>query len=79
MVAAFKNGGYSCKVLGASFRTVDQIKRLAVTGCQAVTVAPEMFDTLIAHASTVQTMENFKSLWTEKFHEAQISDFIPAE
>ena len=35
MVTAFENGGYPCEVLAASFRTVDQVKRLAVEGCQA--------------------------------------------
>lgn len=33
MLAGFENGDYPCKVLGASFRTVDQVKRLAVAGC----------------------------------------------
>ena len=56
MVMAFENGGYPCKVLGASFRTADQIRRLATVGCQAVTITPEMFDLLIAHASTDASM-----------------------
>lgn len=79
MVEAFVNGGYPCKVLGASFRTVDQLKRLAVAGCQAVTIAPELFDALIAHPSTDTSMEGFAASWKETFHEKQISDMIPAE
>lgn len=79
MVTAFENGGYPCKVLGASFRTVDQLKRLAVAGCQAVTITPEMFDALIAHPSMDSSMAGFAAAWTETFKEKQISDLIPAE
>ncbi len=79
MVEAFVNGGYPCKVLGASFRTVDQIKRLAVAGCQGVTITPEMFDALIAHPSTDASMEGFAVSWKEAFHEKQISDLIPVK
>lgn len=77
MVEAFVNGGYPCKVLGASFRTVDQVKRLAIVGCQSVTIAPDLFDALIAHTATDTSMEGFVSAWAEKFGEKQISDLIP--
>lgn len=77
MVMAFENGGYPCKVLGASFRTADQIRRLATVGCHAVTITPEMFDLLIAHASTDASMEGFRKAWKETFGEKQVSDFIP--
>lgn len=77
MVTAFENGGYPCKVLGASFRTVDQLKRLALVGCHAVTIPPEMFDSLIAHPSTDESMEGFDKAWKDAFGEKQISDMIP--
>lgn len=44
MIQTFEYGGYPCKVLGASFRSVDQIRQLAAAGCHAVTIAPAMFD-----------------------------------
>ena len=77
MVKAFENGHYPCKVLGASFRTVDQIERLAVVGCQAVTITPEMFDSLIAHASTSESMVGFRKSWRETFGEKEIDSFLP--
>lgn len=77
MLAAFENGGYPCKVLGASFRTVDQLQRLAVIGCQAVTITPEMFDALIAHPSTTESMAGFRTAWADAFGDKQISDLIP--
>lgn len=77
MLAVFENGGYPCKVLGASFRTVDQLQRLAVAGCQAVTIRPEMFDALIAHPSTAESMASFRTVWWETFGDQQISDLLP--
>lgn len=76
MVLAFKHGGYRCKVLGASFRTVDQIERLAVAGCQAVTITPEMFRLMITHACTNESIVGFEKAWKSKFGERHISDFI---
>ena len=77
MIIAFENGNYPCKVLGASFRTADQIRRLATVGCQAVTITPEMFDLLIEHSSTNESMIGFEKAWMDKFGSASISDFIP--
>lgn len=79
MAAAFRHGGYACKILGASFRTVDQIQKLAVVGCHAVTITPEMFDHLIVHPSTDKSMADFDAAWKEKFHELQISDLLPEQ
>lgn len=76
MVIAFKNGGYGCRVLGASFRTADQIKCLALVGCQAVTITPQMFDELIKHPSTNESMAGFKKAWKKKFGDKKVSDFL---
>ena len=77
MLQAFRQAGLNCKVLGASFRTVDQLERLAVIGCQAVTITPEMFDMLIAHPSTTESMADFRSAWKKTFGDQQISDLLP--
>lgn len=76
MVTVFKNGGYECKVLGASFRTVEQVKQLAVVGCQAVTITPEMFECMITHACTNEAMVGFEKAWKDKFGDRQLTDFI---
>lgn len=77
MIEVFDNAGYQCKVLGASFRTADQIRRLAIAGCQAVTIMPEMFELLIAHASTDASMNGFEKAWQETFGRKQITDLLP--
>lgn len=76
MLNAFKTGNYTCKVLGASFRTADQGRRLASIGCPAVTITPEMFDLLVAHDCTDASMAGFKNTWKEVFGDKEISDFI---
>lgn len=76
MVRAFQRGGLPCKVLGASFRTVDQINRLAVAGCHAVTITPEMFGRLIAHPSTDVSMQAFREAWRARFGDGQVTDFL---
>ena len=77
MVEAFARCGSPCKLLGASFRTVDQIQRLAGVGCQAVTVAPAMFPMLIAHPSTDVSLAGFDAAWRGAFGDRQVTDFLP--
>ena len=77
MLRIMRNYNYPCKVLGASFRTVEQIKDLAVIGCDAVTITPDMFGRLIAHPSTSESMEMFTKVWTRKFGEKEITDLLP--
>ena len=77
MVKAFAKAGQSCQVLGASFRTVKQLEQLVLVGCHAVTITPEMFDVLIAHASTDDSLRMFEAAWKNAFGERQITDFLP--
>ena len=77
IVRAFDRAGSPCKVLGASFRTVEQVDKLASVGCQAVTIAPATFDMLIAHPSTDVSMIGFNKAWQDKFGEKQVTDFLP--
>ena len=79
IVKAFDRSGYRCKVLGASFRTVEQVDKLAIVGCHAVTITPETFDMLIAHPSTDVSMLGFNRAWQDKFGNGQVDDFLPDE
>ena len=77
IVRAFDKSGYACKVLGASFRTVEQVDKLAIVGCHAVTITPETFDMLIAHPSTDVSMHGFDRAWRDRFGDKEITDFLP--
>ena len=76
MVRAFDRSGYACKVLGASFRTVEQVDKLAIVGCHAVTITPETFDMLIAHPSTDVSMKGFNEAWHGKYGDRQVTDWL---
>ena len=76
IVKAFDRSGYGCKVLGASFRTVEQVDKLAIVGCHAVTITPETFDMLIAHPSTDVSMEGFDAAWRDRYGDRQVTDFL---
>lgn len=76
IVRAFDKSGYACKVLGASFRTVEQVDKLATVGCHAVTITPETFDMLIAHPSTDVSMRGFDSAWRERYGDREVTDFL---
>ena len=79
IVRAFDKAGSGCKVLGASFRTVEQVDKLATVGCHAVTITPETFDMLIAHPSTDVSMRAFDKAWRDRFGEREVTDFLPIE
>lgn len=79
IVRALDRSGYPCKVLGASFRTVEQVDKLAMVGCHAVTITPEMFDMLIAHPSTDVSMQGFDRAWREKYGDREVADFLPQD
>lgn len=76
IVKALGRAGSPCKVLGASFRTVEQVDKLAIVGCHAVTITPETFDMLIAHPSTDVSMTGFYKAWEEKYGDKQVTDFL---
>ncbi len=76
IVRAFDRSGYACKVLGASFRTVEQVDKLAIVGCHAVTITPQTFDMLIAHPSTDVSMKGFDAAWREKYGDRHVTDFL---
>jgi len=76
IVKAFDRSGYGCRVLGASFRTVEQVDKLAIAGCHAVTITPETFDMLIAHPSTDVSMKGFDEAWHTKFGDRQVTDYL---
>lgn len=77
MVKIFDRFGYDCKVLGASFRTADQIEKLSVVGCHAVTIIPEFFDMLIAHPSTDVSNIGFENAWKGRYGEHHVTDYLP--
>ena len=63
----YKKHGYATQVMGASFRKIEQILRLA--GCDLLTIAPDLLEKLSASSGSVQRIlspEKAKNLSIEK-------------
>lgn len=68
--------GSGTRILAASFRTKRQAERLAVIGCDAVTVTPEFLDALTTHPSTDESLAMFRRVWRERFGDTEVSDIL---
>ena len=79
MVKAMEKAGHTSRVLGASFRTVDQVEKLAIVGCHAVTITLATFDMLISHPSTDVSMKGFDEAWRRCYGDKHVTDFLPKD
>ncbi|HYX07583.1 MAG TPA: transaldolase family protein [Bacteroidales bacterium] len=57
---SFKIYGLDTKILAASFKTVDQVHRVSLTGAHACTVNYEILERLRSHPMTNISVENFE-------------------
>ncbi|CAM3607383.1 transaldolase family protein [Vibrio aquimaris] len=53
----------NAKVLGASFKNVQQIHQLALAGAHSVTISPDVFDLLLSHPLTDSGVAGFRADW----------------
>ncbi|ULB34034.1 MULTISPECIES: transaldolase family protein [Proteiniphilum] len=60
IVNTFKLYGFSCKVLGASFKNVDQIYRVSMVGCHAVTASYNVLEAILKHPMTDKGVMEFE-------------------
>lgn len=60
IVKTIKLYGLTCKVLGASFKNVDQIYRVSMVGCHAVTVSYEVLEAIMKHPMTDKGVLDFE-------------------
>jgi len=63
IVQLFKLHGLDSKVLAASFKNVQQVHEVALTGAHSVTVNAEIMDALISHPLTDSSVDKFISDW----------------
>ncbi|UCZ54969.1 fructose-6-phosphate aldolase [Bacillus shivajii] len=69
IVNLFNTYKLSTKVLGASFKNVDQIKQVALKGSHAITASPDMIDAMQEHLLTEWSVDQFSSDWQMAFGE----------
>lgn len=69
IVTLLNNYHLDAKVLGASFKNVQQVHKLALAGAHSVTVAPDVFDLLLTHPLTDSGVAGFVSDWERVYGE----------
>ncbi len=60
IVKCFRMFGFETKVLAASFKNVDQIYRVSMTGCHSITANFEVLNALMNHPMTEQGVTDFE-------------------
>ena len=76
LVDIFKLYNLSTKVLAASFKNAEQVHKVALTGADAVTINPDLFDTLIYHPLTYYAIDDFTKDWESVYGDKKIPDLL---
>ncbi len=76
IVQLFKEYNLPSKVLAASFKTVEQIHKIAMAGSHAITINPELFDTLTYHPMTLYAIDDFVADWESVYGKKTILEMF---
>lgn len=63
IVTIFKEHELSCKVLGASFKNVQQMQQVCLAGAEGITAAPELIEAMLTIPSVDANVQQFKDDW----------------
>lgn len=72
----FKERDIKTQVLAASFKTVEQVHKIAMTGAGAITINPDLFDMLIYHPLTYYAIDDFNHDWSDVYGDQKITDLL---
>ena len=64
------------QVLAASFKNAEQVHKVSLTGAHAVTINPDLFDTLLYHPLTFYAIDDFAKDWENVYGEKKVSDLV---
>lgn len=73
IVMLFKNYNLSSKVLAASFKNVQQVHEVALSGGQSITVNAAILYDLIAHPLTSWSVDQFIGHWESVYGEGKVT------
>lgn len=76
IVKIFRNYSLPTKVLAASFKNVEEIHKIALASCDAVTLNPDMFTMLVNHPLTDVAIKNFNRDWESVYGNLKVNDFL---
>ena len=72
IVTLFKAHNIETKVLAASFKTVEQVHKISMLGTHAITITPELYDSIIYHPMTLYAIDDFKAVWESVYGDMTI-------
>lgn len=76
IVQLFKTHDIKTHVLAASFKTVEQVHKITMSGCQAITVTPDIMEALIYHPMTLYAIDDFEADWQAVYGNETILDMF---
>lgn len=72
----FKASGTNTQILAASFKTAKEALDVAVVGCQAATIGPQIMKMLLAHTTTDTSIIGFEKDWKSAFGDITLRKLI---
>ena len=76
IVKLFDTFGLKTKVLSASFRNVEQVTRVALSGSHYITLPPAFFEKLIYHPMTELAIQGFQKDWFDAYGDNKPADML---
>ncbi len=76
IVNMIKLYGYDCQVVAASFKNMQQLHRVALTGAHSATVPIDILKASISHPMTESAVIDFKKDWESTYGDKKIIDFV---
>lgn len=64
------------KVLAASFKNVEQVHKISMVGTQAVTIQPELLESIIYHPLTDAAIMDFAKDWRRRYDKKYVCDLL---
>ncbi|MFW6274095.1 MAG: transaldolase family protein, partial [Halanaerobium sp.] len=61
------------KILAASFKNVNQIHKIILSGAQSFTAGPDLMDKLLEHSGTSSSVEQFIDDWESVYGKDKLS------
>ncbi len=71
-----KNFNLETKILAASFKNVEQVHRISLVGTHAVTIQPELLESMIYHPLTDAAIMDFAKDWRARYDRNYILDLL---
>ena len=67
-------GGYDCRIVGASFKSVMQLTNAIADGAHALTVPPDLLESALEHPSIAKAVSDFQRDWAGIYGNRTLAD-----